>query len=190
MKAQLLAAAIATLLSMAEARAQSPVHTVDGDLLLAKPAALGTGMTEGVAVGYQRLVIPALGWGVRASWSTATEYAPVETVRHDDLRLRLCAVVQQQVGRGSLGLRLGMGATAVYESRTRAQGSRAGLTDTALDATSWSLLPGGELEMVVTLRVWESWGMTVNGGPTLHFIDGSPHLHGGWTSGLGVVWQH
>lgn len=166
-----------------------PKSTLDSQLVLALPAALQTGMSAGVGAGYLRRVTDGglLSLGARASWSTATEYTLIDTVRNDDIRLRLCALVQHNAGRGSFGLRLGAGATVVYEGRTRAQGSRAGLTGSALETTAWYLYPAADLDAVVVLRVWKSWGMSLSGGPTLHLIDGSARA--GWSSGLGVSWQ-
>ena len=166
-----------------------PKNTADSQLVLALPAALPTGMSAGVGAGFSRRATAGgtLAWGARASWSTATEYTLVDTVRNDDIRLRVCGLVQHNAGRGSFGLRVGAGATVVYEGRTRAQGNRAGLSGSALETTAWYLLPAADLEGVVVLRVWKSWGMSLNGGPSLHLIDGS--VHAGWSSGLGVAWQ-
>ena len=181
---------------IAPAQAQSlekeyviPKNTLDGQLVLALPAALQTGMSAGVGTGYSRRATAGglLSWGARASWSTATEYTLIDTVRNDDIRLRLCGLVQHNAGRGSFGLRLGAGATVVYEDRIRAQGSRAGLTGSDLETTTWRLFPAADLEAVVVLRVWKSWGMNLNGGPTMHLVDGS--VRTGWSSGLGVSWQ-
>jgi hypothetical protein len=166
-----------------------PKSVVDSQLVLALPAALQTGMSAGVGAGYSRRATPdgLLSWGARASWSTATEYTLIDTVRNDDIRLRLCGLIQHNAGRGSFGLRLGAGATAVYEARTRAQGSREGLTGSALETTAWYLFPAADMEAVVVLRVWNSWGLSLNGGPTMHLIHGS--VRAGWSSGLGVSWQ-
>ena len=166
-----------------------PKSTLDGQMVLALPAALQTGMSAGVGAGFSRRSTEDgfLSWGARASWSTATEYSLIDTVRNDDLRFRLCGLIQHIAGRGSFGLRLGAGATAVYESRTRAQGSRAGLTGSSLESTAWYLFPAADLEAVVVLRVWNSWGLSLSGGPTMHLIDGSARA--GWSSGLGVSWQ-
>jgi hypothetical protein len=90
-------------------------------------------------------------------------------------------------GRGSFGLRLGLGATAVYESRTRAQGSRLGLSGGDLETSSGYLFPAADLDGIVFLRVWNAWGMSLSGGPTVHMIDGSARA--GWSTGLGVSWQ-
>lgn len=169
-----------------------PANTVAAELVLGLPAALATGLSSGVGATYVRRS-RWLGWGTRlawgavASWSTATEYSLTEEVRNDDIRMRVCGLLQHQAGRGSLGLRLGLGATTVYESRTREQGSRAGLSGSALQVTHWYLFPAGDLDAVVFLRVWNAWGMTLSGGPSLHLIDGSARV--GWTSGLGVAWQ-
>jgi hypothetical protein len=164
-------------------------NTLDGGLVLASPAELSTGMSEGVGACFSRRITAGggLAWGARASWSTATEYTLIDTVRNDDIRMRLYGLVQHNAGRGSFGLRLGAGATAVYEGRTRAQGSRAGLTGSALETTAWYLLPAADLDVVVILRVWKSWGMSLSGGPSFHLVDGS--VHKGWSSGLGVSWQ-
>jgi hypothetical protein len=173
-----------------EASAAGPAkNTLDAGLVLALPAALQTGTSAGVGAGYLRALTAGgrLLVGARAAWSTATEYTLTEAVRNDDVRLRLNLAFRQTVGRGAFGLRLGAGATAVYESRTRAQGSRAGLEGSALSSSTWYLLPAAELEGVVFLRVWHAWGMSVSGGPTVHLIDGSPRY--GWSSGLAVLWQ-
>jgi len=166
-----------------------PKNTLDSQLVLALPAALQTGMSAGVGAGFSRRATAdgLLSWGVRASWSTATEYTLVDTVRNDDIRLRLCGLIQHNTGRGSFGLRLGAGATAVYENVKASQGSRAGLTGSALENSKWYLLPAADLEGVVFLRVWHAWGMSLSGGPTLHLLDGSARY--GWSSALGVSWQ-
>jgi hypothetical protein len=183
-------------LTISPARAQTlvsentvPKNTLDSGLVLASPAELSTGLSEGVGASFSRRITASggLAWGARASWSTATEYTLVDTVRNDDIRMRLDGLVQHHAGRGSFGLRLGAGATAVYEGRTRAQGTRAGLTGSALATTAWYLLPAADLDVVVVLRVWRSWGMSLSGGPSVHLVDGS--LHTGWSSGLGVSWQ-
>ncbi len=173
----------------AAAQWSPPSHIVDAQLFLATPAALTTGLSEGVGLSYLRPILgsPVFAWGARASWSTATEYSLVDTVRNDDIRLRLCALAQHLVGRGGFGLRLGLGATTVYEARTRDQGARVGLTGSALEATNWYLYPAADLDGVVLIRVWNGWGMSLSGGPTLHLIDGSARA--GWSTGLGVAWE-
>jgi len=185
-----------SVLLISPARAQTlvadnpiPKNTLDSQLVLALPAALQTGMSAGVGAGYSRRVTAGglLSWGARASWSTATEYTLVDTVRNDDIRLRLCGLIRHNAGRGSFGLRLGAGATVVYEDVRATQGSRAGLTGSALENSKWYLLPAVDLEGVVFLRVWHAWGMSLAGGPTLHLFDGSARY--GWSSALGVLWQ-
>jgi len=185
-----------TLLQVPTAQAQTsvaentiPKNTLDTQLVLALPAALQTGMSAGVGVSFSRRATAdgLLSWGARASWSTATEYTLIDTVRNDDIRLRLCGLIQHNAGRGSFGLRLGAGATAVYENVKASQGSRAGLTGSALENSKWYLLPAVDLDGVVFLRVWHAWGMSLSGGPTLHLLDGSARY--GWSSALGVLWQ-
>lgn len=164
--------------------------TLDAQLVLALPAALATGLSTGVGASYSRLATKSgtFAYGASASWSTATEYTLIDAVRNDDIRLRLCGIIQRPTGRGVFALRLSAGGTLVYEDRTRAQGNRAGLSGSALDTTTWSMLPAADVEGVVFLRVWESWGMSVSGGPTLHIVNSGARW--GWSSGLGVTWQH
>jgi hypothetical protein len=189
--------ALAFLLGFAcatSARAQevssSPRNTLDGQLVLALPAALQTGMSTGVGAAFTRVATRGgmLAWGARVSWSTATEYSPCTptyVVRNDEIRLRLYGQLQRAVGRGLFGLRVGLGGTLVYEAESLAQGARVGL---AGESTSWAMLPAADIEAIVVLRVWDSWGMSVSGGPTLHGLHGG--VRAGWTSGLGVTWQH
>jgi hypothetical protein len=168
----------------------SPRNTLDGQLVLALPAALSPGMSAGVGVGFMRVATRGgmLAWGARASWSTATEYSLTDTVRNDDVRLRLCGQLQHAVGRGLFGLRVGLGGTLVYEDRTRDQAARAGLSGSQAESSTWAMLPAADIEGIVVLRVWDSWGMSVSGGPTLHGLHEG--VRAGWTSGLGVTWQH
>jgi len=70
----------------------------------------------------------------------------------------------------------------VYEARTRAQGARAGLCGSDLGSTSWAMLPAADIEAIVVLRIWNSWGMSVSGGPTVH------GLHGGARVAGAVAW--
>ena len=196
-------ASVATLALLlagaASARAQSgaealapPKNTLDAGLVLAYPAALVTGMSAGVGATFMRTATRGgwLAWGARASWSTATEYSPAPTysVTNEEIRLRLCGQLQHAVGRGLFGLRVGLGGTLVYEDRTLVQGARAGLPPSQQEITSWAMLPAADFEGIVVLRVWNSWGMSVSGGPTLHGLHGG--VRTGWTSGLGVTWQH
>jgi hypothetical protein len=158
---------------------------VDGGLVLALPARLGTGLSSGVGAGVtwgRRLA-----WGVRGSWSSATESSLVWTVSHHDFRLRGVAVLQQPAGRGTFGLRLGLGPTLVYEHRTRNQGSRAGLTGNDLENSALAAFPAGELEGVVSLHIVGRWLLVLAGGPTAIVDDGA--LHFGWTAQIGAGWQ-
>ena len=196
-RAQLVSALVVLFAWLPAARAEEiastaappPKNTMDGGLVLALPASLQTGTSAGVGLGYFRAATASgwLAWGARASWSTATEYTRIDTVRNDDIRLRLCGLIQHNAGRGSFGLRLGAGATVVYEDVRASQGSRAGLTGSALENSKWRLLPAADLDGVVFLRVWHAWGMSLSGGPTLHLLDGSARY--GWSSALGVLWQ-
>jgi hypothetical protein len=158
---------------------------VDTGLVVGLPATWQTGLSTGLGAGamYGR----TLAWGVRASWSTATESSIAWTVRHDDFRLRATAAVQRAVGRGTLALRLGLGPTFVYEDRTRNQGMRAGLTGTDLETTSVATVPAAELEGVLGLHIAGPWLLILSGGPALLLSDGA--VHGGWTAQFGAGWQ-
>jgi hypothetical protein len=126
-------------------------------------------------------------WGLRGSWSAATESSLLWTVSHDDFRLRAVAAFQQPAGRGVFALRLGLGPTFVYEHRTRNQGARAGLTGSDLETSALAVFPAADLEAVVTLHVVGRWSILLGGGPTAILSDGS--LSGGWTAQLGAGWQ-
>jgi hypothetical protein len=158
---------------------------VDAGLVLALPATWQTGLSSGIGAGVTRG--RRFAWGVRGSWSSATESSLVWTVSHDDFRLRAVAAVQQPAGRGVFALRLGLGPTFVYERRTRNQGARAGLTGSDLESSALATFPGADLEGVVTVHVVGRWSLTLGGGPTAIVADGA--LHGGWTAQLGAGWQ-
>jgi hypothetical protein len=189
-----LAAGLLMLVCATSARAQEapapPKNTLDAHLVLALPAALQTGMSTGVGLAFTRVATRGgmLAWGARVSWSTATEHSLTDTVTNDDTRMRLYGQIQHAAGRGLFGLRLGVGGTLVYEARTRAQGARAGLCGGDLGSTSWAMLPAADIEAIVVLRIWNSWGMSVSGGPTVHGVHGGARV--GWSSSLGVTWQH
>jgi hypothetical protein len=158
---------------------------VDAGLVLALPATWQTGLSSGIGAGVTRG--RRFAWGLRGSWSSATESSLVWTVSHDDFRLRAVGVIQQPAGRGVFALRLGLGPTFVYEHRTRNQGARAGLTGSDLESSALAAFPGADLEAVVTVHVVGRWSLTVSGGPTAIVADGA--LAGGWTAQLGAGWQ-
>jgi hypothetical protein len=160
-------------------------------------------MVTGLELSYARSSGRWLAWGARLSWSTATEYASDYvlgwSVRNDDVRFRLLGLLHGEVGRATLGLRLGVGATVVYEALTpqhdpsseeppahqpweTAQTSRP-----ATASSRWRLLPAFELEPFILLRLLGGWGLSLGGGPTLHVVDGAARW--GWTAGMGVAWQ-
>jgi hypothetical protein len=158
---------------------------VDGGLALGFPAALPTGLSTGVAAGVT--LGHALTWGARASWVTATESSLPWTVTHSDLRLRVTGGVQTSPGRGTIGLRLGLGGTLVHETRVRNQGMRAGLTGSELENSSLAMLPAADLDAVIALHIAGPWLLVTSGGPSIDLLDGK--LHGGWNAELGVAWQ-
>ena len=158
---------------------------VDAGLVLGRPAAWETGMTTGVGAGIT--VGRRLQWGLRASWSTATESSQVWTVTRQDVRLRAAAAVQQPAGRGAFALRLELGPTLVHEGRVRNQGMRAGLTGSDLETATWAALPAADLQAVVTVHVAGPWLLVISGGPSLTYASGA--AHGGWMAQIGTGWQ-
>ncbi len=157
---------------------------VDAGLLTGLPAALGTGMTGGVAAGV--LHAGTWTWGARASYSQATEYTTTWATTHREIRLRAVGALQRQIGRGVVGLRLGAGATALYETRARAQAARLGDAATSLNTSAWALLPGAELEGFIALPVVGPFGLGLSAGPSVHLVDGS--VTPGWLAQLTAVW--
>ncbi len=158
---------------------------IHGGLVVGPPTALPTGLSTGFGTGFTRG--RTLVYGARASWSTATESTMAWTVTHRDLRLRLTGGLQHVAGRGTFGLRLGLGGTLVHEARLRSQGERAGLTGDDLSTSALALLPAADLEAAVSLHVWREWLVSVSGGPSLA-LDGGRAL-AGWTATLGVAWR-
>ena len=158
--------------------------TLDAGLVLALPVALGPSLSTGAGAG---VTIGAghLAWGVRASWSTATEYSLDWTVSHDDIKLRVIGAFLQREGRGRFALRLGLGPTIVHETRLRNQAARAMLA--GLDTSAFDAAPAGDLEGVLALHVAGPWLLVISGGPSLSVVDGSARW--GWTSLLGAGWQ-
>ncbi len=160
---------------------------IDGGLVVGFPAALTTGLSTGVGAGVTRECGCWLAWGARASSSSASASSTAWTVTQADLRLRATGSIRHVAGRGSIALRLGVGATVVHEDRLRNQGMRAGLTGRDLEPTAWDTLPAADLDAVVALRVTGPWVLVVSGGPSVDLLAGG--LHGGWTAELGVAWQ-
>ena len=158
---------------------------IDAGFAVARPAALPTGLAKGVGAGIT--LGDGLQLGARASWATATEYAIGWTVTHDDLRVAVTAGGQRSVGRGSFGLRAGVGGVLVHETRRRVRGDVAGARGAALEMASTALLPAANLDAVIGLHISGAWMMLFAGGPSLVRVDGA--LHTGWTSHLGVAWQ-
>ncbi len=159
--------------------------TVDGGLVLGLPATLGTGLSSGVGAGV------AFGrdftWGLRASWSSATESSLAWIVSQADWKLRATAAVQHAAGRGTFALRMGVGPTVVHETRVRSQGALAGLVGGALETSANHAFAAADLELVVAVHVWGAWLLTASGGPSALLADGA--LRGGWTSLVGTAWQ-
>lgn len=158
---------------------------LDAGLTFGLPAAWQTGLSTGVGAGV--MVGRRWAWGLRASWSTATESSLAWTVTRQDIRLRAAGAVQHAVGRGIFALRLGLGPTVVHEGRVRNQGMRAGLTGSDLEQATFATLPAADLEAVVAVHVAGPWLMILSGGPSVTIADGT--IHGGWTTLLGAGWQ-
>ena len=158
---------------------------VDGGVVVGFPAALPTGLVAGVGAGVT--TGDTLTWGARASWATATESSLPWTVTHSDLRLRVTGGLQAAPGRGTIGVRLGLGGTLVHETRVRNQGMRAGLSGSELETSAFTLLPAADLDAVVALHIAGPWLLVTSGGPSFDILDGK--LRAGWSAELGVAWQ-
>ena len=158
---------------------------VDGGLVVGFPAALPTGLATGVGAGVTTGEMLAV--GARAAWVTATESSLPWTVTHSDLHLRVTGALQTTPGRGTIGLRLGLGGTLVHETRVRNQGMRAGLSGSDLATSAFAMLPAVDLDAVVALHIAGPWLLVTSGGPSVDIFGGK--LHGGWSAQLGVAWQ-
>jgi len=190
--------AVAHALHSTTARAEGPVVlddrwpvrsggrlTLDGGVLLALPAALGTGLSTGIGLG--AMVGHRFRVGMRVSGSTASESSIDWAVTHTELRLRAAADFQHVAGRGAFGLRLGVGPTIVHETRVRNQGARAGLTGADLENTAFSLLPSVDLDAVVGVHIAGPWLLMVSGGPSASWVSGD--FKAGWSALVGTGWQ-
>ena len=153
---------VVVLLAAAPVRGAGPV-AVDAGLLLARPAALQTGLSTGVSAG--ATLGETLFLTTRLGWGTATEYTLTHTVTHQDLRLRLGGGAQAALGPGRIGLRALAGGTLVHERSERDQAKRAGLTGTDAVRTTWAMLPAGELEAAITVRLVGDFGLALAFGP-------------------------
>jgi hypothetical protein len=159
--------------------------SLDGGLVMASPAALGTGLSIGAAAGVS--VGRLLAWGVRASWSSASESSLTWSVTQADFKLRLGAAIQRDAGRGRFALRLGVGPTMVRETRLRNQGVRAGLSGSDLQTSATQIAGGAEVEAVIAVHIAGPWLLSTSAGPSLTVLDGDRRL--GWTGQVGIGWQ-
>jgi hypothetical protein len=158
---------------------------VDGGVVVGFPAALPTGLAKGVGVGVASG--EQLAWGARVAVLTTTESSRAWTVTHRDLKLRVTGALQKPAGRGTFGLRLGVGGTLVHESRVRNQGMRAGLSGSELETSALRMVPAADLDAVIALHVAGPWLLVTSGGPSVDVVDGK--LRAGWSAQLGVAWQ-
>jgi len=161
------------------------VLAADVGIVTGLPAALPTGLSRGIGAGIQRG--RCLAWGVRASWATTSESSTTWQITHDEIRLRIFGAVQRDVGRASLGLRLGAGGMLVSESRLRQQGMRAGLSGDDLETSKLALLPTAGVDGVVALHVRGPWLLQLSAGPSVVVVDSTPRVI--WSAEVGVAWQ-
>ena len=166
-------------------RYRSSRVALDAGLVAAHPVALETGLATGVGAGIT--FGDGWTWGARAAWARATEDAIGWTVTHDDLRASVVGGGQVSAGRGELGVRLGLGAAGVHETRARVHGDVAGAQGSARTDGSIAWGPTADLDAVVALHLSGAWMMVLAGGPSLAVLDGD--LHVGWMSQLGAAWQ-
>ena len=166
-------------------RYRSTATAVDGGVTAALPTALGTGLARGFGAGIA--VGRTFSVGARAAWLAATEHTIGWQVTHDDVKLRLTGGAQTAVGRGSFGVRLGLGGTLVHERRERVLGDIAGAQGDLRLTTATVLLPAADLDGVVSLHVTRGWMLIATAGPSLTRVDHK--MRTGWSSYLGVAWQ-
>ena len=166
-------------------RYRSSATAIDGGVTAALPAALGTGLARGFGAGIA--VGRALFVGARAAWLTAPETTIGWDVTHHDVKLRLTGGARTTVGRGSFGVRLGLGGTLVHERRERIGGDIAGAMGDLRRTTATELLPAADLDGVVSLHVTRGWMLMVSAGPSFTRTHGE--FQTGWSSYLGVAWQ-
>lgn len=162
----------------------APRFIADLAFLSSLPAALETGQSLGVAAGWR--TAGTVGWGVRASWSQAAEHSLLWAVTQSETRVRGLVSVDAAAGRGRIGARVLLGGTAIYESRQRAQAGRLGDSGRSLADSAWAFLPGGEVQVGVTLPLALGLGVSVFGGPSLHGADAG--VKTGWAGELALVW--
>ncbi len=131
------------------------------------PAALGQGLTLSATplriadAGSTRLAA-----GAELLWLRAVEHSPSWQVTQDELRVRLVVDGELERGRGRWLLRLGLGATTVWESRLRHQSER--LVDGGIHSSGLALVPGAELQVGVALRIVGHVGVRLRVGPSVH----------------------
>jgi len=166
-------------------RYRSAAIAIDGGVTAGLPTALGTGLARGFAAGVS--VGRALFVGARAAWLTATETTIGWDVTHHDVKLRLTGGARTMVGRGTFGVRLGLGGTLIHERRDRLRGDVAGAMGELRRTTATELVPAADLDGVVSLHVTRGWMLLVSAGPSFTRTDGE--LRTGWNSYLGVAWQ-
>lgn len=159
---------------------------VDAGLALGFPAALPTGLARGAGAGFTVGIGPVR-VGARAAWLTTTESTLAWRVTHQDLQLRALAGLAHVAGRGTIGIRVGAGATLVHEARRHPQGSRAGLTGDALEMSALATLPAADLEGTVGLAMYGAWELSLAGGPSVALVDGDARWS--WVARLGVGWR-
>lgn len=158
---------------------------VDAGLVMALPAALPTGLATGAGVGVSHG--RGLTLGARFAWVATTESSRIWTVTHHDVHVAVTGGFERRAGRGTVGLRLGLGGVVVREHRLRNQGKRAGLTGSDLETTALTLLPEAQLDGVVALHLFGPWSVQVGGGPSLREVAGA--VHPGWSAELEVAWR-
>jgi hypothetical protein len=166
-----------------------PSSQLEVSVAAALPASLQTGTAVGLTASW--LTTPAAaGWlrvGAAAGWGATTEYSPSWAVRHDEVRLRALLAAEQRRGVGVVGVRLGAGATVLYEARDRAQAGRLGETLSSLAVRTWAVRPALDLSATAAVLPWPSWGVGVALGPTVH--GGGDSVRWGWQGAVTVRWQ-
>ncbi|MFT3693037.1 MAG: hypothetical protein QM831_07840 [Kofleriaceae bacterium] len=168
-----------------ETEASGPI-TLDAAYVIAKPAALQTGMSTGLGATITHTCGCNLSYGAELSWGRVSEPGATWIVTQDDYRLRVVGAVRHDIGRGSIALQLGVGPVLIHENRDRQQGMRAGLSGDELHTSGTTIAPSAALEAIVTMKVQGPWALHAGAGPAADIFDGD--LHAGWQVEVGLAW--
>jgi hypothetical protein len=161
---------------------------VEAGLFAATPSVLGTGQLLGPSVDLWFDMPIRL--GVRARLGTVGEDDPVWHIEHTELRVSALLALVHTIGRGEVSLGLSLGGVALHEVRTRHQAERLASAGLDPETTAWSIGPQGAIEAGVRVFVFEGFGVSIDGGPSLGVVpmSGGTATHVGFAAALSVAY--